>query len=151
MGEHGEKPALDVWDPAVRNSYERDGARRHGLACRRRRLQSLELAACGAVEDIPAAGAQPFAYLVGGLEVASQPALYTLGQKPVRLGTVRRYPFLALTAAVSAGTIFSASPTTPRSAIFMIGASASLLIAMMIFEAFMPTVCCMAPEMPTAM
>ena len=62
------------------------------------------------------------------------------------------YPFfLALTAAVRAGRIFSASPTTPRSAIFMIGASASLLIAMMILDVFMPTVCCMAPEMPTAM
>src|SRR5207247_4415368 len=65
---------------------------------------------------------------------------------------LRPYPFfLALTAAVSAGTILSASPTTPRSAIFMIGASASLLMAMMTFEVFMPTVCCIAPEIPTAM
>ena len=51
---------------------------------------------------------------------------------------------------MSAGTIFSASPTTPRSAIFMIGASASLLIAMITFDAFIPTVCCIAPEIPTA-
>ena len=33
----------------------------------------------------------------------------------------------------------------------MVGASLSLLIAMMFFEPFMPTMCCVAPEMPHAM
>ena len=91
--------------------------------------------------------------------IAGLAALDPLLEQPLRLlsiqGALRAlgaYPcFLAFTAAVSAGTIFSASPTTPRSAIFMIGASASLLMAMMIFEVFMPTVCCIAPEIPTAM
>ena len=122
----------------------------HGLGLRGRRLQSLELATGRAIEHFPAAGAEPLADLVGRLEVTLTPALDALGQELFSLRAVRCYPFLAFTAAVSAGTIFSASPTTPRSAIFMIGASASLLMAMMIFEAFMPTVCCMAPEMPTA-
>ena len=123
----------------------------HGLRRRRRRLERLKLTACGAVEHIPPAGAQPLADLVGGLEVALAPALDALSQQLLGPCAVRCYPFLAFTAAVSAGTIFSASPTTPRSAIFMIGASASLLMAMMIFDAFIPTVCCIAPEMPTAM
>src|SRR2546421_45205 len=51
----------------------------------------------------------------------------------------------------SAGTIFRASATTPRSAIWQIGASGSLLIAMIRLASFMPTWCCVAPEMPAAM
>ena len=39
----------------------------------------------------------------------------------------------------------------PRSAIEKIGASGSLLMAMMFFEPFMPTMCWVAPEMPAAM
>ena len=39
----------------------------------------------------------------------------------------------------------------PRSATPKIGASWSLLMAMMFFEPFMPTMCCVAPEMPQAM
>jgi hypothetical protein len=137
----------------VRHGYERDGTRRYRFGCqrRRRRLQRLELAPRGAVEDVPPSGAQLFADRIGRFEVALAPAFNACSEEPFSFGAVRCYPFLALTAAVSAGTIFSASPTTPRSAIFMIGASASLLMAMMIFDAFMPTVCCMAPEMPTAM
>jgi hypothetical protein len=135
----------------VRNGYERNGPRRYRLVCRSRRLQRLELAPCWAVEDVPPADAQLFSDRIGRFEVALAAALDALCKKPFPFGAVYCYPFFALTAAVSAGTIFSASPTTPRSAIFMIGASASLLIAMMIFDAFMPTVCCIAPEMPTAM
>ena len=55
------------------------------------------------------------------------------------------------TSSVSAGTIWNRSPTTPRSAIRRIGASASLLIATMRFAPFMPTTCCSAPLIPAAM
>ncbi len=126
---------------------------RAGSPRRRRawlRLERLQAAAIGAVHDVPPAGAQPVANGVGFGEIPVAPPLDPLGEKPLCLFLVR-YFFLALTAAVSAGTILSASPTTPRSAIFMIGASASLLIAMITFDAFIPTVCCIAPEMPTAM
>ena len=49
------------------------------------------------------------------------------------------------------GDTWKRSPTTPRSAIFRIGASASLLIATMRFAPFIPTTCWRAPLMPTAM
>ena len=52
---------------------------------------------------------------------------------------------------VRAGTTAVRSPTTARSASCMIGASASLLIAMMRAAPFMPTMCCSAPLIPTAM
>ena len=55
------------------------------------------------------------------------------------------------TSSVSAGTIWNRSPTTPRSAIFRIGASASLLIATIRFAPFIPTTCCSAPLIPAAM
>ena len=62
----------------------------------------------------------------------------------------RAQPFALFTAAVSLGTISNRSPTTPRSATSKIGASGSLLIAMMKFDVFMPTRCWIAPEMPQA-
>lgn len=43
------------------------------------------------------------------------------------------------------------SPTIPKSATSNIGARGSLLIATMIFEFIMPTVWCVAPEMPAPM
>src|ERR1700689_916704 len=52
---------------------------------------------------------------------------------------------------VSCGTTWDRSPTTPKSASSNIGASASLLITMMVLEVCMPARCWMAPEMPTAM
>jgi len=39
----------------------------------------------------------------------------------------------------------------PKSAIWKIGASGSLLMATMFFEPFMPTMCWVAPEIPHAM
>ena len=54
-------------------------------------------------------------------------------------------------AARSCGSTLCTSPTMPRSAMPKIGASLSLLIAMMFFEPFMPTMCWVAPEMPAAM
>src|SRR3954447_18065090 len=59
-------------------------------------------------------------------------------------------PFFALTASVSLGRILWRSPTTPRSEHSKIGAFWSLLIATMFSELCMPTLCWMAPEMPTA-
>ena len=52
---------------------------------------------------------------------------------------------------MSLGTTLCTSPTMPRSEIEKIGASASLLTAMMFLLPFMPTMCCVAPEMPSAM
>ena len=52
---------------------------------------------------------------------------------------------------IRAGSTLCTSPTMPRSATPKIGASLSLLIAMMFLAPFMPTMCWVAPEMPTAM
>ncbi len=57
----------------------------------------------------------------------------------------------ALSASMSFGTTLCTSPTMPRSAMPKIGASPSLLTQMMLSEPFMPTMCCVAPEMPSAM
>jgi hypothetical protein len=51
----------------------------------------------------------------------------------------------------SFGSTLCTSPTMPRSATEKIGASGSLLMAMMFLEPFMPTRCWVAPEMPAAM
>ena len=56
----------------------------------------------------------------------------------------------ALRASIRAGRTLCTSPTMPRSATPKIGASWSLLMATMFFEPFMPTMCCVAPEMPQA-
>lgn len=52
---------------------------------------------------------------------------------------------------VSSGTTLNRSPTRPMSATWKIGASSSLLMAMMVLESFIPARCWIAPEMPTAM
>ncbi len=51
---------------------------------------------------------------------------------------------------MSFGTISCRSPTTPRSLNSKIGAFPSLLIATITFELCMPTLCWIAPEMPSA-
>ena len=51
----------------------------------------------------------------------------------------------------SRGRIWKRSPTRPSAATWKIGASSSLLIVTMTFEALMPARCWMAPEIPTAM
>ena len=53
-------------------------------------------------------------------------------------------------AASARGTISFRSPTTPRSAYSKIGACGSLLIATIVPEPCIPTLCWIAPEMPTA-
>ena len=52
--------------------------------------------------------------------------------------------------AISSGTITWTSPTTERSLNSKIGALASLLIETIVFEFCIPTLCCTAPEMPSA-
>src|SRR5207342_1042593 len=59
-------------------------------------------------------------------------------------------PFLALIASVSLGTILWRSTTTPRSENSKIGAFWSLLMARMFSEFCMPTLCWIAPEIPSA-
>ena len=56
----------------------------------------------------------------------------------------------ARTSSVSFGTISCRSPTTPRSENSKIGAFGSLLIATITFEPCMPTLCWIAPEIPSA-
>src|SRR5437899_936714 len=60
------------------------------------------------------------------------------------------HPLRWRTSSVSLGTISCTSPTTPRSLNSKIGAFASLLIATIVPELCMPTLCWMAPEMPSA-
>src|SRR5437868_4109300 len=54
------------------------------------------------------------------------------------------------TSSMRGGTISNRLPTTPKSAISKIGASESLLIAMMERAPFMPTICWIAPLIPSA-
>ena len=56
----------------------------------------------------------------------------------------------ARSASVSFGRIWCRSPTTPKSANSKIGAFGSLLIATIVFELCMPTLCWIAPEIPHA-
>ena len=63
-----------------------------------------------------------------------------------RLHAARR----ARTSSVSLGRISFRSPTTPRSAYSKIGAFGSLLIATIRLELCIPTLCWIAPEIPTA-
>src|SRR6266513_3465927 len=62
----------------------------------------------------------------------------------------RHQPRRWRTSSVSLGTISCTSPTTPRSLNSKIGAFASLLIATIVPELCMPTLCWIAPEMPRA-
>jgi hypothetical protein len=58
--------------------------------------------------------------------------------------------FAFFTSSISGGTISNRLPTAATSAISKMGASASLLMATMVREPFMPTMCWMAPLMPSA-
>src|SRR5690606_21266102 len=66
-------------------------------------------------------------------------------------GRLSGVQLLAWSASISFGSTLCTSPTMPRSATPKIGASWSLLTAMMCLEPFMPTMCWVAPEMPAAM
>ena len=60
------------------------------------------------------------------------------------------HPLRALISSVSFGTIACTSPTMPRSLKSKIGAFASLLMATIVPELCIPTLCWIAPEMPRA-
>ncbi len=60
---------------------------------------------------------------------------------------VRRFSI----SSVRAGTTLKRSPTTPRSAIFRIGASGSFVIATIRLAPFIPTMCWSAPLIPAQM
>src|ERR671924_656717 len=67
------------------------------------------------------------------------------------VGRAGHLPFRCFTSWVSLGTISCRSPTTPRSEYSKIGAFGSLLIATIVPEDCMPTLCWIAPEIPQAM
>ena len=60
-------------------------------------------------------------------------------------------PLLSFTSSVSLGTISCTSPTTARSEYSKIGAFGSLLMATIVPDPCIPTLCWIAPEMPHAM
>ena len=72
------------------------------------------------------------------------------GAKSIGLATAPPSP-RARTSSVSFGTIWCRSPTTPMSQKSKIGAFGSLLIATIVPEPCIPTLCWIAPEMPHAM
>jgi len=87
--EHREQPALDVRAPSVDDRKQRDGAGLGLLAGLSWSFERLELAAFGAVEDLPPALAQALANGVSGREVALAPAQDALGDESVGLFSVR--------------------------------------------------------------
>src|SRR5439155_2559639 len=66
------------------------------------------------------------------------------------VGRPHRHDLRARTSSVSFGTIWCRSPTTPRSENSKIGACGSLLMETITFELCIPTLCWIAPEIPTA-
>ena len=67
-----------------------------------------------------------------------------------KISRANRHDLRCFTSSVSFGRISCRSPTTPRSANSKIGALPSLLIATTVPEPCIPTLCWIAPEMPTA-
>ena len=66
------------------------------------------------------------------------------------VGWAHAHDLRARTSSTSFGTIVCRSPTTPRSENSKIGAFGSLLIETITFAPCMPTLCWIAPEMPSA-
>src|SRR5262249_52307303 len=62
----------------------------------------------------------------------------------------RHQPACLRSSSTSSGTTVCTSPTTARSLNSKIGACGSLLTATIVFEFCMPTLCCTAPEIPSA-
>jgi hypothetical protein len=72
----------------VHHGEHRHGARRRGRP-RRWRLDRHELAAGGAVDDVPPAVAQALADGIRGCEIARAAKLYALGDELLSLGLIR--------------------------------------------------------------
>src|SRR5215207_1200757 len=97
--------------------------------------------------DDESADVDPFLRRIGGLR---DELLRIEGRRKV-CGADRHPPRLAFTSSVSLGTISCTSPATPRSEYSKIGALGSLLMATIVPEPCMPTLCWIAPEIPQAM
>ena len=87
------------------------------------------------------------------------PLVGRVGRRPDRLVERNRWwevcgaghpPRRSRTSSVSFGTTWWTSPTTPKSANSKIGAFGSLLIATIVPELCIPTLCWIAPEIPHA-
>jgi hypothetical protein len=72
----------------VHDGEQGDGSRRR-LIVLRRRFDRQQLAAGAAVDDVPAACAQLLSDRISGFELFRSPALDTLGQELLGLGSVQ--------------------------------------------------------------
>ena len=81
MREGGKQPALGVRLPAMDDREQGDVARRSFRVSAGRGLDRLQIAAVGAVQDIPSARAQLLANRIRGLEITVSPALDALVEK----------------------------------------------------------------------
>jgi hypothetical protein len=73
----------------MHDGEQADGARNRTRFVAGCRLDRLQLAAAGAVQDVPAALTQPLADRVGGGEVAETPALDALVEQSLSFGSIR--------------------------------------------------------------
>ncbi len=89
MREDREQPALGVSPPPVDDREEGDGSGRRSRLVAGLGPAGLELAAVGAVDDVPAAVAKPLANRVGGLKIALTTALDALVKKTLSVVPIR--------------------------------------------------------------
>ena len=99
----------------------------------------------GAAADDEHADVDPLVRRVGRLGDEVAPVE---GRREV--GGPDAHPRRSLTSWVSLGTMSCRSPTTPTSAYSKMGAFGSLLMATIVPEACIPTLCWIAPEIPQA-
>jgi hypothetical protein len=161
-------------NPESRHTGVSQGARRTSCTARFRCLDDSG-ESLPSEDDSPAAGVEGGAWAGGGFSpypVAPATGPPQAAPRGIRSGCVGGGPIAAptpspsatgpaqpvpyaplafFTSSVSAGRMVKRSPTTPRSAMRKIGASASLLIATMCLELDIPARCWIAPEMPAAM
>src|SRR5205809_2591853 len=91
VGEHREQPALRIGLPAVDDGENRDPTRRRLRFGGGRSLDRLQLAAGGAVDDVPPAVAELRADRVGGREVSGSPALDARVEKSLSFLPIRSF------------------------------------------------------------
>ena len=71
-------------------------------------------------------------------------------ERGAEVGGTRHQPACLRSSSTSSGTTVCTSPTTARSLNSKIGAFGSLFTATIVFELCIPTLCCTAPEIPSA-